>query len=327
MPTKYGMCGTIGGRYDISSSVRIFGADGSVHVQHGGCEIGQGIHTKVAQAVALGLRCPLELVRVGETSTSVSPNSSSTGGSGTSESAVRSVLIACRKLRTALAPYDVADDWVATVAKAFAAGAELAAHGWSTPPSEEPFDYATYGVAAVEVQIDALTGELQIERADLMMDQGTPLNPAVDLGQAEGGFVMALGLFFTEEVQWSAAGAQLNLGTWEYKVPGAHDIPLEFNIRVRARTAQPVEIRDATLEGVRRAADGPGRRGIPRCARGDTCVPRVGARRRRCRHADRRAADRRARAAGMRSERGRLRTRVSAGAPARINEYDVTSVL
>lgn len=230
MPTKYGMCGTIGGRYDISSSVRIFGADGSVHVQHGGCEIGQGIHTKVAQAVALGLRCPLELVRVGETSTSVSPNSSSTGGSGTSESAVRSVLIACRKLRTALAPYDVADDWVATVAKAFAAGAELAAHGWSTPPSEEPFDYATYGVAAVEVQIDALTGELQIERADLMMDQGTPLNPAVDLGQAEGGFVMALGLFFTEEVQWSAAGAQLNLGTWEYKVPGAHDIPLEFNI-------------------------------------------------------------------------------------------------
>ena len=90
----------------------------------------------------------------------------------------------------------------------------------------------TYGVVATEVEIDVLTGELCLRRCDLHMDQGTPLNAAVDMGQAEGGFVMALGYYLTEEVLWSpdATDARdLTLGTWEYKPPAAHDVPLVFN--------------------------------------------------------------------------------------------------
>ena len=94
-------------------------------------------------------------------------------------------------------------------------------------------------MCCAEVELDVLTGELQIGRVDITMDQGCPLNPLVDLGQAEGGFVMALGYFLTEEVVWAEDGSQLTLGTWEYKVPATHDIPLALNLKFAAKLPNP----------------------------------------------------------------------------------------
>ena len=178
------MLGTAGGDYQIASAVRIFAGDGSVHVVHGGCEIGQGIHTKVAQAVAYALGCPLDLVAVGPTSTTQAPNSTSTGGSGPSEVSVRSALAACDKINGVLAPYRTPSrSWAEVVHAAAAAGGELHASGWFNMTTDKTFAYATYGVCAVEVELDILTGEIAILGADLLMDQGTPLNPSVDLGE------------------------------------------------------------------------------------------------------------------------------------------------
>jgi xanthine dehydrogenase/oxidase len=146
LPIKYGMLGSAGGNYQIASSVRIMGGDGTVHVVHGGCEIGQGIHTKVAQAVAYALGCPISAVEVGTTSSIQTPNSTSTGGSGTSESSVRSVLAACDKLSTTLKPFRSAGEpWSQAVEKAARAGAELNASGWANVSTPETFAYATYG--------------------------------------------------------------------------------------------------------------------------------------------------------------------------------------
>jgi len=233
LPIKYNIDTSY---YSMSSSVRIFGFDGTVHVAHGGCEVGQGIHTKVAQAVAYALGCPLSHVTIGDTSTLQSPNSNGTGGSGGSESCVRSVLDACSKLNKILTPYRAsgASGWAATIAAANKDAVCLHAAGWEHVTSAEqggkPFDYATQGVGCVEVELDALTGEIAIRRADVLMDQGTPLNPLIDLGQVEGGFMMALGYYMSEEVLYSSSGEQLSLGTWQYKPPAVADIPLELNI-------------------------------------------------------------------------------------------------
>ena len=247
MPIKYGI-GYEAADFHESASVRIFGADGSVRVAHGGCELGQGIHTKVAQAVAYALGCPLDAVVVGDTSsTGGASGSLATGGSATSELCVSAVLDACSTLDAQLAPHrDTGGDWAATVTAAAKANLSLAAVGWfggdgtgGSHGSGTRWEYATQGVGCVEVEVDVLTGELSIARADLLMDQGTPLSPLVDLGQVEGGFVMALGLLTTEEVQYAADGTQRNLGTWQYKPPAVHDIPLQLNVAFLENAPNP----------------------------------------------------------------------------------------
>ena len=130
--------------------MRIFADDGSVIVSHAGCEIGQGIHVKVAQAVAYALQCPLELVLVGDTSAAETPNGADTGGSIGSETCVAAALDACAKLRTALEPFRAkAADWPAAVQMAAASAVQLCEYGWfardepSGQPSGFSFDYAT----------------------------------------------------------------------------------------------------------------------------------------------------------------------------------------
>lgn len=236
MPVKYGVSTA---NNPMPAAVRIYADDGSVHVSHGGCEVGQGIHTKVAQAVAMALGCPLENVVVGDTSAIETPNATDTGGSIGSECCVAAALDACHVLTDALAPYRAAGAWKDVVSAAGDANVPLASVGHYVHETADAFDYATQGVCCVEVLVDALTGEMQISRADIVMDQGTPLNPLVDVGQAEGGFMMALGFYLTEEVLWSSDGSQLTLGCWEYKVPAVHDIPLEWNISFVQRAPNP----------------------------------------------------------------------------------------
>jgi len=235
LPVKYGIQLWY---YKVSATIKIF-PDGTVHVAHGGAECGQGINTKVAQGVAYALGCPLKDVTVGDLSSLESPNATLTGGSGTSEACVSAALDACAALKTTLEPFRSAGQWSEMVAAAAAAGVGLLATGWFNQKQDALFQYATQGVGCVEVEVDILTGELEIRRADILMDQGAPLNPDIDLGQVEGGFIMALGFFLTEEVLFDKQGAQTNLGTWQYKPPSAHDIPLNLNIEFLANEPNP----------------------------------------------------------------------------------------
>ena len=242
MPVKYNVS-ISGNDKPMPAAVRIFADDGSVQVVHGGTELGQGIHVKVAQAVAYALQCPLEVVSVGDTSSSETPNASDTGGSIGSETCVGAALDACKALVAALAPYRAsAKDWPSLIAAAAKDSQPLSSYGWFVKEAHGLFDYATQGVCLAEAEVDALTGECQVRRVDIVMDQGTPLNPLVDLGQAEGGFVMALGFFLTEQVTFTDRGEQCTLGSWEYKVPGAHDLPLEMNFKFEAHVPNPAPI-------------------------------------------------------------------------------------
>lgn len=230
----------------------------------------------MAQAVAYALRCPIELVTIADTSSAESPNGSDTGGSIGSETCVAAALHACAKLAKTLEPFRkgggsaegagedsdndskgspgtsggppvTADDWVATVAAAGEACVPLMEFGWFSLPEPHDgqpegfaFDYCTQGVCCAESEIDALSGESSVLRVDIAMDQGCPLNPLVDLGQVEGALIMSLGYFLTEEVAFGAKdGAQLTLGSWEYKVPAVHDVPLVLNVQFVRATPNP----------------------------------------------------------------------------------------
>lgn len=233
-------------QYQNAARVSIFD-DGTVQVASGGVEIGQGLNTKVAMAVAHALAIPLEKVSIGRGDTSVFPNNGSTGGSGTSETCVQAALYACQELRTKLQPYldDAGGDFAMAVTAAKAAFESLVATGWcigqfdKKDPSKNSNSYNVYGACVSEVLLDVLTGDVRMEKVDVVMDLGHQLNAAVDVGQVQGGFVMALGYLFTEKSAWNSDGKSMHLGTWEYKVPSAYDIPLEFNIGLLKDSPNP----------------------------------------------------------------------------------------
>jgi xanthine dehydrogenase/oxidase len=198
-PTKFG----IGYQsWQSAATVKLFPADGTVMVAHGGCEIGQGIHTKVAQATAYALGCELSQVRVMPTSTDKIPNNTMTGGSGTSEASVKAVMMACKVLADRLAPLrSTGKTWAEVVADAAAARYNLQADGWwapaPTPPASAPlsefFTYFVWCAACSVVEVDVLSGEVTVLSSTINYDCGVSMNPAVDCGQIEGAFVMGLG--------------------------------------------------------------------------------------------------------------------------------------
>ena len=257
MPIKYGV-GLGGNDKSMPAIVRVLADDGSVVVSHAGCEMGQGIHVKVVQAVAYALSCPLEQVIVSDTSSTDAANGADTGGSIGSETCVAAALDACAKLSAALAPFrsSGAADWADAVRAAAAHGVNLCETGWFCKPAAagQPagfeFDYATQGVCYGEVEIDSLTGECCVRKLFVAMDQGVPLNPLVDIGQVEGALVMGLGYFLTEEVRYSGNGSQLTLGAWEYKPPALHDIPLELNVKfVKSANPSPAAVLGSKASG------------------------------------------------------------------------------
>eukprot|EP00656_Telonema_subtile_P051412 TRINITY_DN6900_c0_g1_i3.p1 TRINITY_DN6900_c0_g1~~TRINITY_DN6900_c0_g1_i3.p1 ORF type:complete len:674 (+),score=212.13 TRINITY_DN6900_c0_g1_i3:82-2103(+) len=228
-PVKYGMGLPF---YKSGATVNVY-ADGSVSVAHGGCEVGQGIHTIAAQVAAGTLGVPLSSVMVQDTDTSKIPHNTCTGGSGTTECTAEAVREACVELAATVKKYqkEPTTSWTDAVTLALAAGESLSAASWySNGAKDNANAYATYGVAASEVEIDVLTGEVQLLRTDIVMDLGQALNPDIAIGQLEGGFVMAMGFLLTEEVLWAKDGEQLNLGSWNYKIPSAYDIPEVLNV-------------------------------------------------------------------------------------------------
>jgi len=218
--------------WKIPAFVVIF-SDGSVEVTTGGCEIGQGLYVKVAQTAAHVLGCDISYIKVGDTTTDKNPNATGTGGSGTSESACNAAILACRQLRFKLEPYLLKNKgiWADAVAEATMDTVDLRAVALNDVKydPDQQFDYATYGVGIAEVEVDVLTGEVSIVDVDVAMDQGTSLNAEIDLGQLEGGYVIALGFYFTEKNDVAPDGTQTADGTWEYKPPMVADLPLKMH--------------------------------------------------------------------------------------------------
>ncbi|KAH7399081.1 xanthine dehydrogenase/oxidase [Phaeosphaeria sp. MPI-PUGE-AT-0046c] len=255
VPTKFGISFTALFLNQAGALVHIY-HDGSILVAHGGTEMGQGLHTKMTQIAAETLGVPLADVFISETATNTVANTSSTAASASSDLNGYAIFNACTELNTRLAPYREKLGKDATM-KALAHAAyfdrtNLSAQGFYKTPdigyvwganTGQMFFYFTQGVAAAEVEIDTLTGDFTVLRADVKMDVGRSINPSIDYGQIEGAFVQGQGLFTTEESLWvRATGGLFTKGPGNYKIPGFRDIPQVFNVSL---------LKDVTWENLR----------------------------------------------------------------------------
>ncbi len=262
MPVKFGISFNRPALNQAGALVHVY-TDGSVVLNHGGTEMGQGLFIKVAQVVAEAFAIDLDHIRVSATSTAKVPNTSPTAASSGSDLNGMAALHACEQIKTRMT--EVAADHFLVPAQEIVfssnriyAGnrslsfAELAALSWEkrvslsaagfyrTPKinwdfatnTGRPFYYFAYGAAAAEVAIDTLTGESRVLRAELIQDCGHSLNPAIDLGQIEGAFVQGMGWLTTEELWWDAEGHLRTHGPSTYKIPGSRDVPPVFNARI-----------------------------------------------------------------------------------------------
>lgn len=219
--------------------------DGSIAVEVGGIELGQGLWTKVKQMAAFGLgqlwpdrsQELLERIRVIQADTLSNVQGGWTTGSTTSESSCEAVRRACNilvdRLKAVKEQFQERQgnvSWDELISKATMVGVDLSAREYYIPgPSGS---YLNYGAAATEVEVDLLTGASTIVRSDLIYDCGQSLNPAVDLGQIEGAFVQGIGYFMNEEYVTNSDGLLISDGTWTYKIPTVDTIPKQFNVRL-----------------------------------------------------------------------------------------------
>ncbi|KAI5458128.1 xanthine dehydrogenase [Mariannaea sp. PMI_226] len=246
IPTKFGISFTALFLNQAGALVHIY-HDGSILVAHGGTEMGQGLYTKLTQVAAQALGVPLDDVFISETATNTVANASSTAASASSDLNGYAIYNACQQLNERLAPYrkklgpdakmkDLANaayfDRVNLSAQGFYKTPEIG-YDWSTNKGKM-FFYFTQGVAAAEVEIDLLTGTWTCIQADIKMDVGQSINPAIDYGQIQGAFIQGLGLFTMEESLWlrngPMAGNLFTRGPGAYKIPGFRDIPQVFNV-------------------------------------------------------------------------------------------------
>jgi xanthine dehydrogenase large subunit len=264
MPVKFGISFNRVALNQAGALVHVY-TDGSVVLNHGGTEMGQGLFVKVAQVVAHTFSIDLDHIRVSATSTAKVPNTAPTAASSGSDLNGMAALNAAEQIKARMTEV-AAEHFVVPASEiVFAANRiyagnrslsfpELAALSWEkrvslsatgfyrTPKvhwdyvtnTGRPFFYFAYGAAAAEVAIDTLTGESRVLRAELLQDCGRSLNPAIDLGQIEGAFVQGMGWLTTEELWWDAEGRLATHGPSTYKIPGSRDVPPTFNARILA---------------------------------------------------------------------------------------------
>jgi xanthine dehydrogenase large subunit len=260
-PVKFGIAFTATHLNQAGALLHVY-TDGSILLNHGGTEMGQGLHTKVAQVVAQELQVDMARIRCTATDTSKVPNTSATAASSSSDLNGKAAQAAAQAIKKRLIefaadsfgvpPGDVtfADGKVAIgskltlgfdelIAQAYRARVPLSATGFYATPkigydvktlTGRPFFYFCYGAAVSEVVIDSLTGESKLLRVDILHDVGEPLNPAIDLGQVEGGFVQGVGWLTSEELWWDDRGRLATHAPSTYKIPTAHDWPRVFNV-------------------------------------------------------------------------------------------------
>jgi len=261
-PVKFGISFTATQFNQAGALVSVF-TDGSVRVNHGGTEMGQGLHTKVCAIVAQVLGLPVSHVRISSTDTDRVANASATAASSGTDlngrAAERAALQVRQNMAECLAKADgclpsevvfartevrspkQARSFGQAVQYAYSQRVQLWSDGFYATPeihydrttlSGRPFYYFAYGAACSEVAIDTLTGEHKLLRVDILHDVGHSLNPALDIGQIEGGFVQGLRWLTTEELVWGADGKLLTRGASTYKIPTAADIPAHLHIKL-----------------------------------------------------------------------------------------------
>ncbi|XP_026741623.1 xanthine dehydrogenase/oxidase-like [Trichoplusia ni] len=196
--------------------------------------MGQGINTKAVQVAAYLLNIPMDKIQIKENNTMIAPNCYVSGGSLVNFNVVVGVRRACEELLAKLQPIrDQMDNptWEELITEAYAQNVELQARGFTKNTEEYPFP--AYGVTVSEVEIDVLTGELEIVRVDLIEDVGLSISPEVDVGQVEGAFMMGLGYWTCENLMYGKNGELLTDRTWNYHVPLCRDIPQDLRVYFR----------------------------------------------------------------------------------------------
>lgn len=220
--------------------------DGSVLINHGGTEMGQGLHTKMLQVAATSLGVPLERVRLAPTRTDKVPNTSATAASSSADLNGGAVKHACEQITARLSEVDAGRGlaWDDLVREAYSARVQLWAAGfyrteglhWDPAAMHgHPFKYFAYGVAATEVEVDGFTGAHRTRRVDIVHDVGDSLSPLVDLGQVEGGFVQGMGWLTLEDLRWDESdgpgrGRLTTQAASTYKLPSIGELPDVLNV-------------------------------------------------------------------------------------------------
>jgi len=270
-PVKFGISFNVTHLNQAGALVHVY-TDGSVLVNHGGTEMGQGLNTKVAQVVAHELGIDLSRVRCTATDTQKIANTSATAASTGSDLNGKAAQDAARQVRERLAGF-AAQQWGGTVADVLFAHGQVRVNGLHLPFEEvvnaayfarvqlwsdgfyatpglswdratmqgRPFQYFAYGAAVSEVIVDTLTGEWKLLRADILHDAGRSLNPAIDIGQIEGAFIQGMGWLTMEELVWHPADGSPKAGLLTthapstYKIPTANDCPADLRTRLFER--------------------------------------------------------------------------------------------
>lgn len=267
IPTKFGIAFTAKHMNQAGALVQVY-LDGTVLVTHGGVEMGQGLHTKVAQIAASSFDIPLSSVFISETSTDKVPNASPTAASASSDMYGAAVLDACEQIKARMKPIAARHNHASFAELASACYMEridLSAHGFYITPDigfdwkvgkGSPFNYFTFGAAFAEVEVDTLTGDFHTRTADIVMDLGHSLNPAIDVGQIEGAFIQGLGWVALEELKWGDAdhkwirsGSLYTSGPGTYKIPSMNDIPLKFKVSLLKDAPNPRAIHSSKAVG------------------------------------------------------------------------------
>lgn len=265
-PVKFGISFTAQHLNQAGALLHVY-TDGSVMINHGGTEMGQGLHTKICQVVARELGLDLEKVRITATRTDKVPNTSPTAASSGADLNGMAARDAASKLRERLFDFAAVHfavgldregmrleegmlvagigeserriPWGELVQTAYLNRISLSEKGFYATPlihydrsvgQGRPFYYYAFGAAAAEVSVDTLSGEYQVDRVDILHDVGDSLNPAIDIGQVEGGFIQGMGWLTSEELKWNDKGVLVSDGPATYKIPAFGDLPPIFNV-------------------------------------------------------------------------------------------------
>jgi xanthine dehydrogenase large subunit len=262
-PVKFGISFTTWHLNQAGALAHIYCNDGSVHINTGAIEMGQGTYTKIAQLVANELGLPFNKVKVSATRTDKVPNTSASAASSTTDLNGAAALNAISKIKMNLATYvkrkykiknnegiyengivkfkDKTFKFNSLIKEAYLNRVSLSSTGFYATPKihfdkkkfkGRPFFYFAYGAAVSEVMIDSLTGENKIIRTDILHDAGKAINPAIELGQIEGGFVQGAGWLTMEEVNWNTNGKLTTHSPSTYKIPAVSDMPEKFNVEI-----------------------------------------------------------------------------------------------
>ncbi|WP_425079241.1 xanthine dehydrogenase molybdopterin binding subunit [Ruegeria denitrificans] len=261
-PVKFGISFTATWYNQAGALVHVYN-DGSIHLNHGGTEMGQGLNTKVAQVVAEAFQVDFNRIKITKTTTEKVPNTSATAASSGTDLNGMAALNAVDQIKERLVKF-ATETWSvspeevtfhanqvhigqdvlafdAFIKQAYLARVQLSAAGFYKTPKihwdrakgqGRPFYYFAYGASCSEVTIDTLTGEYRVDRTDVLHDVGRSLNPMLDKGQVEGAFIQGMGWLTTEELWWDDTGRLRTHAPSTYKIPLASDRPRIFNVNL-----------------------------------------------------------------------------------------------